>query len=123
MMAEMFVDEFADLLATEDLSENNALPAPNKLLNKIILKGRPISKRKVRLEYFGSYCYFLIKNLFLHDIELTNRTSKKRNFQLLDISILFCRDCFESLQMQNRNSTNIFSQTNLTKILLGKQTS
>ena len=52
-MANMFVAEFGDLLATEDLSENNILPSPNKLLRKIILKGRAVPKKKVKL-------YFLI---------------------------------------------------------------
>ena len=46
-MANMFVTEFDDLLATEDLSENNILPSPNKLLRKIILKGRATPKKKV----------------------------------------------------------------------------
>lgn len=47
-MANMFVAEFGDLLATEDLSENNILPSPNKLLRKIILKGRAVPKKKVK---------------------------------------------------------------------------
>jgi len=46
IMANMFVTEFDDLLATEDLSENNILPSPNKLLRKIILKGRATPKKK-----------------------------------------------------------------------------
>ena len=50
-MANMFVAEFGDLLATEDLSENNILPSPNKLLRKIVLKGRAVPKKKVK-SYF-----------------------------------------------------------------------
>ncbi|XP_065065661.1 1-phosphatidylinositol 4,5-bisphosphate phosphodiesterase zeta-1-like isoform X2 [Rhopilema esculentum] len=47
-MANFFVAEFGDLLATEDLSENNTLPSPNQLLRKIILKGRSVPKKKSR---------------------------------------------------------------------------
>ena len=50
-MANMFVAEFGDLLATEDLSENNILPSPNKLLRKIILKGRAVPKKKVEFSF------------------------------------------------------------------------
>eukprot|EP00794_Sanderia_malayensis_P008776 gene8776-9714_t len=49
LMANMFVTEFNELLALEDLSENNTLPSPNRLLKKIILKGRPKTRKKAKI--------------------------------------------------------------------------
>lgn len=53
MMANMFVEVFGDMLATEDLCTNNTLPSPEKLKHKVILKGHARSKKKSRVKIHG----------------------------------------------------------------------
>ena len=68
-MANMFVTEFDDLLATEDMSENNILPSPNKLLRKVILKGRASQKKKVVALFL--YIVFALIKALVHRLRLT----------------------------------------------------
>ena len=57
MMAMQFNTIFGDMLATENLSEGNTLPSPEKLKYKVILKGRFTSiEERGMLPIYISHC-------------------------------------------------------------------